>query len=182
MQPSHSSSGAFSSPVRDFRSSSSSRAQRRSWGDAMRAAAARRQEDALFRKHMPQQLEELWAAVQDSASLEKIVRLWAGVSLRIPVNMPDDPRHPLRRTLGKRLTARLIAHFGGTTLYVPQCRSFFTKLTHERIIREYSRQLALGSSACLAEQRLALKYGMCDRWIRRLVNRAESDRHTMLSD
>ena len=140
------------------------------WGDCLRKAAALKQQKRLFLSTLPASLQEIWAALHDIAQVEKLVSAFGGSTLRIPAQHMPPPNAALRRVIGKEALFKLMQHFGGTLLYVPQCRRFFTQHKHTMIRHEYSRCLANGSSAFAAEQMLALKHNLSNRWVRSIVN------------
>lgn len=155
--------------------SSSCRAQktaqnRGEWGECLRHAAALKQQKRLFLATLPASLQEIWAALHDIAQVEKLVRFFGGSTLRIPAQHLPPQGSALRRVMGKAALLNLMQHFGGTLLYVPQCRRFLTQHKHSTIRNDYARCLANGSSAFAAEQLLALKYNLSSRWVRSIVN------------
>lgn len=140
------------------------------WGECLRYAAALKQQKRLFLSTLPASLQEIWAALQDITQVEKLVRFFGGSTLRIPAQHMPAQGSALRRIMGKAALLKLMQHFGGTQLYVPQCRRFLTQHKHSTIRNDYARCLANGSSAFAAEQLLALKYNLSSRWVRSIVN------------
>ena len=123
--------------------------------------------------HLPEGARQLWAALDDLDRFKRVLAEYGGRTLRIPVSVPG-PGHRLRHSLGAACTARLVARYGGTELYVPTCRAVLGRLRQQEIIRDFSRAAGRGMSSVNAVAALAGRYGLSDRRIWQILKTTAS--------
>ncbi len=157
---------------------SSSASGRQAWGQAMQRAGQEQQWRQLL-EHLPENVRQIWHALGGHEKgrmqdLWRILQAYGGQSLRIPSSLPPQRHHPLRRRLGARCTARLVAAFGGTPLYVPSCAGVLTKLRQREIIEFFTRETTRGVSSTATVGNLARKYGLSDRQVWKILKKTET--------
>lgn len=145
------------------------RAERDSWGRALRLAEEERQWRALIR-HLPENARLLWEALDHLRQFQRVLYLYGGQNLRVPSRLPD-PRHPLRRALGAGCLRKLMAAFGGTSLYVPRCDALLHKLRQQDIINDFVRSTRQGVSSTAAVADLARRHGISDRRVWQILKK-----------
>lgn len=123
--------------------------------------------------HLPEGARQLWTALGDLDRFKRVLAAWGGRTLRIPASVPP-PGHRLCRSLGAACTARLVARYGGTELYVPTCRAVLGRLRQQEIIRDFSRAAGRGMSSVNAVAALAGRYGLSDRRIWQILKTTAS--------
>ena len=165
------------SPKRPARQSSSSNG-RQAWGQAMQRAGQEQQWRHLL-EHLPENVRQIWHALGGHEKgrmqdLWRILQAYGGQSLCIPSTLPAQRHHPLRRRLGARCTAKLVAAFGGTPLYVPSCARVLTKLRQRNIIELFTRETTRGLSSTAAVGNLARKHGLSDRQVWNILKKTAS--------
>lgn len=118
------------------------------------AVDARRVWQALRHRLSPNARLILRVLDEDGAAFSLLLRHYGGQALRIPRRLPPE-QHELRRTLGTDMLRRLMAVFGGTTIYVPRCRPLLDALRRQRLIARFEHHTASGLSSGAAVRRLA---------------------------
>ena len=156
----------------------SSASGRQAWGQAMQRAGQEQQWRQLL-EHLPENVRQIWHALGGHEKgrmqdLWRILQAYGGQSLRIPSSLPPQRHHPLRRRLGARCTARLVAAFGGTPLYVPSCTGVLTKLRQREIIELFTRETTRGVSSTATVSNLARKHGLSDRQVWKILKKTET--------
>ena len=86
------------------------------WGNALRMAETEEQWRELI-NHLPDNARQIWRALNDMKQFWGVLRAFGGQCIRVPRNVPKDKTHPLRKTLGLKCLRKLMATFGGTSLY-----------------------------------------------------------------
>lgn len=156
----------------------SSSAEKRSWGQALQRAGQEQQWRQLL-EHLPENVRQIWHALggHEKGRMEdlwRILQTYGGQSMRIPATLPAARHHPLRRRLGARCTAKLVAAFGGTPLYVPSCAGVLTKLRQRAIIEYFTRETTRGVSSTATVANLARRHGLSDRQIWKILKKTAS--------
>ncbi len=151
---------------------------RQAWGQAMQKAGQERQWRQLL-EHLPENVRQIWHALggHEKGRMEdlwRILQAYGGQSLRIPSTLPAQRHHPLRRRLGARCTAKLVAAFGGTPLYVPSCAGVLTRLRQREIIESFTRETTRGISSTATVANLARKHALSDRQIWKILKKTAS--------
>lgn len=144
-----------------------------SWGHALKLAEEERAWRELL-PHLPENARLLWNALGDMRRFWRLLHHCEGQTLRVPRTEPADNRHPLCRTLGRPALRRLMAVFGGTSVYVPRCSALLTRLRQHEIIADFSRRTARGVSSVTAVSRLARLHGLSDRRIWQILKKDAS--------
>lgn len=134
---------------------------RGAWGRALRLAEEERQWRELAR-HLPESARLIWDILDHPRQFQRVLHLYGGQNLHVPRRLPD-PRHPLRRSLGTSCLRKLMAAFGGTSLYVPRCEALFQKMRQHDIIDDFSRSTRQGVSSTAAVAGLARRHGISER-------------------
>ena len=76
--------------------------------------------------------------------------------------------------LGLACLRKLMAAFGGTSIYVPRCSALMTRMRHHDIIKDFSRSTAHGSSSTSAVSTLARRHGISDRRVWQILKKDSS--------
>ena len=110
---------------------------------------------------------------EDGAAFSLLLRHYGGQALRIPRRLPPE-QHELRRTLGTDMLRRLMAVFGGTTIYVPRCRQLLDALHRQRLIARFDRYTASGLSSGAAVRRLAIEASCSERRVWQILKTCDN--------
>lgn len=110
---------------------------------------------------------------EDGTAFTRLLRHYGGQALRIP-RRPPPADHALRRTLGTDSLRRLMETFGGTVIYVPRCRHLLAAVQRIRLVRQFSRHTACGTSGCAAVRHLARQEGLSERRIWQILKTADA--------
>lgn len=146
---------------------------RDAWGHALRLSEEERRWLEIL-DHLPENARQLWEALQDVPLLWRVLHCYGGRSLRVPRTVPEARSHPLRRRLGLRCLRKLMAAFGGTSIYVPRCNALLGRLRQREIIETFSRNTSHGTSSTAAVASLAQRHGMSDRRIWQILKKEVS--------
>lgn len=127
-----------------------------------------------LRRHLsPNARLILHALDEDGAAFTRLLRHYGGQALRIPRRLPPAD-HALRQTLGTDYLNRLMATFGGTVIYVPRCRHLLAAVRRVRLVRQFGRHTACGTSGCAAVRLLARQEGLSERRIWQILKTADA--------
>ena len=143
------------------------------WGHALRMAETEEQWRELI-NHLPDNARQIWRALNDMKQFWGVLRAFGGQCIRVPRNVPKDRTHPLRKTLGLKCLRKLMATFGGTSLYVPRCTALVTRLRQHEIVKGFSRSTGGGSSSTAAVSSLARRHGVSDRRVWQILKKESS--------
>ena len=143
------------------------------WGHALRMAETEEQWRELI-NHLPDNARQIWRALNDMKQFWGVLRAFGGQCIRVPRNVPKDKTHPLRKTLGLKCLRKLMATFGGTSLYVPRCTALVTRLRQHEIVKGFSRSTGGGSSSTAAVSSLARRHGVSDRRVWQILKKESS--------
>lgn len=143
------------------------------WGDALRMAETKKQWTELI-EHLPENAQQLWRTLGDLQQFWLVLSAFGGQSIRVPRNVPKNRAHVLRRVLGVTCLRKLMATFGGTSLYVPRCTALITRLRQHEIINAFSRCTGQGSSSTAAVASLARRHGISDRRVWQILKKEAS--------
>lgn len=143
------------------------------WGNSLRMAETEEQWRELI-NHLPDNARLIWRALNDMKQFWGVLHAFGGQCIRVPRNVPKDRTHPLRKTLGLRCLRKLMATFGGTSLYVPRCTALMTRLRQHEIVKGFSRSTGRGSSSTAAVSSLARRHGISDRRVWQILKKESS--------
>lgn len=119
-------------------------------------------------------VNELVELIGLPATLE-LIRAKGGTSLAVPLGITrrgQDQREKLVQIVGREQATRLIGRYGGTTLYVPTCRQAFVDTRDDDINRERDELARKGFSERALVAVLALRHGLSDRQIWRILKKS----------
>ncbi len=120
---------------------------------------------------LPDAARTLYDVFKSNNLLIKIIGRYGGCTLHIPAKWPPVGQsanfkgHVLRRVLSPEQMRLMVAHYGGTDLYVPKCSKYILQLRNASIINEFSKKIAKGKSTGDVVQWLARRYRLSDRRI-----------------
>ena len=143
------------------------------WGHALHMAETEEQWRELI-NHLPDNARQIWRALNDMKQFWGVLHAFGGQCIRVPRNVPKDKTHPLRKTLGLKCLRKLMATFGGTSLYVPRCTAIMTRLRQHEIVKGFSRSTGRGSSSTSAVSSLARRHGVSDRRVWQILKKESS--------
>jgi len=143
------------------------------WGHALHMAETEEQWRELI-NHLPDNARQIWRALNDMKQFWGVLHAFGGQCIRVPRNVPKDRTHPLRKTLGLKCLRKLMATFGGTSLYVPRCTAIMTRLRQHEIVKGFSRSTGRGSSSTSAVSSLARRHGVSDRRVWQILKKESS--------
>ncbi len=117
-------------------------------------------------KKLPETAYILRVLLQDDAALLAILRGFGGQTLRVPARWPwRGDNNALHQMLSEAQMKKIVAHFGGTDLYIPKCARYVLQLRNACIIQNYSKATQNGVSSGEAVQQLARQNNLSDRRI-----------------
>lgn len=128
-----------------------------------------------------QGINELIELIGLPATLE-LVRAKGGTSFVVPLGITrrgQEQREKLVQIVGREQATRLIGRYGGTTLYVPSCRQAFVDTRNGNINRERDELSRKGLSERALVAVLALRHGLSDRQIWRILKKSGPVRQDM---
>lgn len=142
--------------------------------DAMRAAeqylGSLRDIDVYSLPATAQQLARLLGVTV----MLNLVEHFGGLTLRIPYGETPQGRAmlaDLARRVGEDAAQALAREYAGTRLYVPNCRQALVQVRDRAMLRDRARLAAEGLSERAVVQCLALRYGLSDRYVWRLLKK-----------
>lgn len=144
-----------------------------SWGTARNRGDEEYQWAALV-EHLPENVKIIWRAVDDLHQFWRLLHAFGGQSIRVPRSMPKDKGHALRKKLGVACLRKLMAVFGGTSIYVPRCNALVNRLRQRNIIKDFSHRTRRGSSSTAAVAKLARRHGISDRRVWQILKKENS--------
>jgi hypothetical protein len=106
-----------------------------------------------------------------------LVTAWGGLTWPVPVVSEFSREEGYARMAelaaitGGAAAEQIVRHYGGTDLYIPNCRKALRQLAQARLIDDYDRLLSQGLSATRAVFQLGQKYQMNYRSIQEALNR-----------
>ncbi len=125
--------------------------------------------------HLPESASLLGSVLNDANTLLALMQNFGGCTLRIPKKWPPKvstkegakPRRPhaLCQVLSTEQMAKVVAHFGGTEVYIPKGARYLGQVRNHEIIESYSKATGQGVSSGHVVQKLAQRYGLSDRRI-----------------
>ncbi len=120
---------------------------------------------------LPDTARVLFEIFKDNSVLIEIVSRFGGCTLHVPSNWPPVGKrpsykgHPLRKILTPAQMLKVVAHYGGTDLYVPRCTKYMSQMRNSSIVKEFSAKTRHGKSTGSTVQWLARRYNLSDRRI-----------------
>ena len=125
-------------------------------------------------EHLPDNVRIIWKAIDDLHQFWRLLHAFGGQSIRVPRSMPKDKGHRLRKNLGVACLRKLMAIFGGTSIYVPRCTALMNRLRQRNIIKDFSHRTRRGSSSTAAVANLARRHGISDRRVWQILKKENS--------
>jgi hypothetical protein len=120
---------------------------------------------SLEARYLPPILQEIAALIGLPATLQ-IIAAYGGTRLYVPKRF--DPDHPLVKLVGHAAAAKMVEIYGGMDHFdIPAARRAAEAVRNERI-RAERRDGA-------TQARLAVKWGISERWIRTIVGPETDD-------
>lgn len=144
-----------------------------SWGSTRNNGENEYQWTELI-EHLPDNAKLIWRAVDDLRQFWRLLHAFGGQNIRVPRTLPKDKNHTLRKTLGVACLRKLMAVFGGTSVYVPRCTSLMNRLRQRDIIKDFSHRTRRGSSSTAAVANLARRHGISDRRVWQILKKESS--------
>ncbi len=120
---------------------------------------------------LPEAVQTLELVLGSSQALLRLVQQFGGCTLRIPTRWPPRGKpqeyfgHPFRCALTPKQMEKIVAHFGGTDLYVPKCQKYMQLVRNKNIIKSYCKETQKGVSSGQVVQHLAKRHALTDRRI-----------------
>ncbi len=120
---------------------------------------------------LPETASMLAMILQNDATLVDILAQFGGQTVRIPARWPPrgvsqrSKRHILRQVLSPKQMEKVVAHYGGTELYIPRCTQHWHHIRNTSIVRAFSKATQRGASSGQTVQNLAQRYHLSDRRI-----------------
>ncbi len=120
---------------------------------------------------LPEGARTILDIMQNDEILLQLISRYGGCTLNIPTKWPPNGKksnykgHYLRRVLTPTQMQKIVAHYGGTALYIPKCTKYIQLLRNRTIINTFSKQTKNGTSSGIIVQRLARRYRLSDRRI-----------------
>jgi len=125
-------------------------------------------------EHLPDNARLIWKTVNDLRQFWRLLHAFGGQSIRVPRNLPKNKAHALRKNLGVACLRKLMAVFGGTSIYVPRCTAVINCLRQRNIIKDFSHSTRRGSSSTAAVASLARRHGISDRRVWQILKKENS--------
>ncbi len=124
---------------------------------------------------LPESASLLGTVLHDTKSLLALMQRFGGCTVRIPKKWPpmsarknrvkSKGPHVLCEVLTLEQMVKVVAHFGGTEVYIPKGSRYLGQMRNHEIIQSYSQATAQGVSSGYVVQTLAQRYGLSDRRI-----------------
>ena len=136
--------------------------------------------DALVTELLPELLPEVIINISELIGYPttlKLVQALGGIDFAMPLS--DRTGHyqqMLVNAVGAEAASKLMKHYGGERIYIPNCHSAFAQLRNQEFRDEVMAAVARGELQKAAIQRLGPKYGFCERWAYTVL-RKENKRH-----
>ena len=125
-------------------------------------------------EHLPDNVRIIGRAVGDLRQFWRLLHAFGGQSIRVPRILPKSKSHALRKNLGVACLRKLMAVFGGTSIYVPRCTALVNLLRQRNIIKDFSHTTRRGSSSTAAVANLARRHGISDRRVWQILKKENS--------
>ncbi len=120
---------------------------------------------------MPDAARTIYSIMKSNEILLKLIGRFGGCTLHIPAKWPplgqssNYKGHALRRVLTPQQMQAMVAHYGGTDLYIPKCTKYLLQLRNNTIIQSFTKAVQQGRSTGNVVQWLARRYRLSDRRI-----------------
>ncbi len=120
---------------------------------------------------LPENAYVFGTVLNDSSVLLQLMSQFGGCTVRIPKRWPPRKKtsckrqHPLQEVLSPAQMHQIVAHFGGTEVYIPKCTRYMAEVRNAQIIQSFSHATRQGASSVHMVQRLARQYALSDRRI-----------------
>lgn len=124
-------------------------------------------------EHLPRQARELAEHLGLPAALTLVERL-GGTTIPVPMRATTQGEARFRRlekTLGTETASALCRVYGGTDVYIPNCRGALIEARDAALNRERDALAAAGLSERDLVEALALRYKICDRQVWRILKK-----------
>ena len=121
-----------------------------------------------------QGVNELVELIGLPAAIE-LIRAKGGTSFSVPLGITlrgQDQREKLVQIIGREQATKLIGRYGGTTLYIPTCRQAFVDTRDRNINLERDELAREGLSERALVSVLAVRHGLSDRQIWRILKKS----------
>lgn len=131
---------------------------------------------AVIREHahlLPEGGQELVSLIGLDVTLSLVTAL-GGSTFPVPHGKNSSGAKRLdflKRLCGEDAALKLSRQYGGTRLYVPNCKDSLRRVRNINMIREYMDRLAAGESANTVIADMAPRYRLADRNIWDIVNK-----------
>ena len=127
-------------------------------------------------RHSPTR-HRLWTACRSSrhAPRRAFIRAKGGTSFSVPLGITlrgQEQREKLVQIIGREQATKLIGRYGGTTLYIPTCRQAFVDTRDRNINLERDELAREGLSERALVSVLAVRHGLSDRQIWRILKKS----------
>lgn len=121
-----------------------------------------------------QGVNELVELIGLPAAIE-LIRAKGGTSFSVPLGITlrgQEQREKLVQIIGREQATKLIGRYGGTTLYIPTCRQAFLDTRDRNINLERDELAREGLSERALVSVLAVRHGLSDRQIWRILKKS----------
>lgn len=121
-----------------------------------------------------QGVNELVELIGLPAAIE-LIRAKGGTSFSVPLGITlrgQEQREKLVQIIGREQATKLIGRYGGTTLYIPTCRQAFVDTRDRNINLERDELAREGLSERALVSVLAVRHGLSDRQIWRILKKS----------
>lgn len=120
-------------------------------------------------QHLPSSVVDLLEVLGSARRLQKLLTMYGGSTIRVPAVWAAST-NPLHGVLGPRALKKFMQMYGGTDIYIPRCAIFVRHLRDAAIVRDYAQLAKNGSSLRQSVARLAVRYDLSDRQVRKILN------------
>ncbi len=133
--------------------------------------------NALYSR-LPSSAEEFGMLLDNVDVLLSLLSRFGGQTVRIPSRWPpvgqslNSKAHELRAVVTGRQMLKIVAHFGGTEVYIPKCTQHLKAARNASIVKYFSNATKKGTSSGATVQRLAQRYQLSDRRIWSILKEA----------
>ena len=120
-----------------------------------------------------QGMDELVELIGLPAAIE-LIRVKGGTRFSVPLGITlggQEQREKMVQIIGREQAAKLIGRYGGTTLYIPTCRQAFVDTRDRDINLERDELAREGLSERALVSVLAVRHGLSDRQIWRILKK-----------
>lgn len=129
---------------------------------------------AMTSQQLPEAVADIASVIGHSKALILIDNL-GGRVFSVPMgNLASNNKNILISLIGDKAANDFMGHYGGESLYIPQCKQTLTNIRNDQFCADVATSIANGNNKTSAIQQLAMQYGFSERWGYNLLSKANN--------